>query len=208
MRNEANLIFVSMLVTACTASNGQSCASYGKDWKWDDDQPGTSETDTVAIVSTNSGTFAVAAIRPANEVRVYRVDANDMDEDPITVRFVGSVRVDAPARVTADDHAHARVTLADATTVTIDAASLSFTDSSTGNAAQPDGSVAYATGGDAWLDDERVGAPGITRAVALADVHAQTKARRVLVLQTVEPRMLVFFGTKDLTMPSAFEPLD
>ena len=165
---------------------------------------GASETDTVAIVTTSSGAFAVAAIRPANEVRVYRVDANDMDEDPLAVRFVGSVQLDAPAHVTADDQSHARVTLADGTTVTIDPVTQSLTDSSGGNAAPQNGSVAYATDGDAWLDDTRVSGPGLTRSVALADVAS----RRVLVLQTVEPRMLVFFTTKDVTMPAAFEPLD
>jgi hypothetical protein len=213
MRKQASLMFVSMFMTACSV-NTQSCKYYPTGGWGDQPQGkqalpapadhGTSETDTVAIVSTNSGTFAVAAIRPANEIRVYRVDASDMDQDPLAVRFVGSMQLDAPAHVTADDQSHARVTLADGTTVTIDPQSLSLTDSSTGNAAQRDGSVAYALEGDAWLDDTKVGAPGLTRSVALADVSS----RRVLVLQTVEPRMLVFYTTKDLTMPAAFEPLD
>lgn len=219
MRHQATLMFFSMLVTACTASNGQSCSSFKlPPTEWADGKyetptkealqapadHGVSETDSVAIVSTSSGTFAVAAIRPANSVRVYRVDANDMDQDPLAVRFVGSMQLDAPAHVAADDQSHARVTLADGKTVTIDPVSLSLTDSSNGNAAQADGSVAYALEGDAWLDDAKVSGPGITRSVALADVAS----RRVLVLQTVEPRMLVFYTTKDVTMPAAFEPLD
>ena len=212
MRKQAGLMFVSMFMTACSV-NTQSC-SYVHTGEWDQPQGkqalpapadhGASETDTVAIVTTSSGAFAVAAIRPANEVRVYRVDASDMDEDPIAVRFVGSVQLDAPGRVTADDQSHARVALADGPTVTIDPLSLSLTDSSSGDAPQLDGPVAYATDGDAWLDDTRVSGPGITRSVALADIAS----RRVLVLQTVEPRMLVFFTTKDVTMPAAFEPLD
>lgn len=215
------MLFVSMFMSACSV-NAQSCALM-KGWGEGGDQPqppgdsqplpppadhGASETDTVAFVSTGAGSFAVAAIRPANEVRVYRVDANDTDEDPLTLRFVGSVHLAAPAHVTADDRSHARVTLADATTVTIDPLTLAPAESSRGDAPQLEDSVAYATGGDAWLDDERVQGPGVTRAVALADVRAETKTRRVLVLQTVEPRMLVFFTTKDPTMPSAFEPLN
>jgi len=215
MRHQATLMFVSMFVTACTASNGENCSSFKlPPTEWADtpyQQPlappadhGASETDSVAMIATSAGTFAVAAIRPANEVRIYRVDASDMNEDPLAVRFVGSIRLDAPAHVAADDQSHARVTLADGATVTIDPVSLSLTDASPGSAAQQDGSVAYALEGDAWLDDTKVAGPGITRSVALADVQS----RRILVLQTVEPRMLVFYTTKDLTMPCAFEPLD
>jgi hypothetical protein len=127
------------------------------------------------------------------------------------------MQLDAPAHVAADDQSHARVTLASGATVTIDPTSLSLTDSSKGSAAQPEGSVAYALEGDAWLDDTKVSGPGITRSVALADVSSMDppqagrrhgESRRVLVLQTVEPRMLVFYTTKDTTMPAAFEPLD
>jgi hypothetical protein len=69
---------------------------------------------TLAFVTTDSGTFVVAALAAADRVRVVRVDANALDEDPLTVRTVGSVALrpgDSPGRVIDDRHGRALVVL-------------------------------------------------------------------------------------------------
>ena len=180
------------------------------------------EHDTLAFVSTSAGVFAVASVRSADEARIYRVEATDVEEAPLAVTLAGKVRFhegDAPGRVVADDEGHALVTLdRDGTIATIDP----VTAERGADAAKPDAPLptnamitrgdtsAYVDDGDAYLiaggdeDFSRVGAPGVTRAVALADVADL----RVVALQTESPRMLVFFAASDATNPLAFEALE
>jgi hypothetical protein len=54
---------------------------------------------TLAFVTTPSGTFAVVTVHDA--ARFYRVDANELDEDPLTVRPLGDAVLEAPGRVVA-----------------------------------------------------------------------------------------------------------
>ena len=73
--------------------------------------------------------------------------------------------------------------------------------------------TAFVADGEAWLRASEGGdlvpvAEGLAaRAVALADVGGEI-TRRVLVLQTVEPRMLVFFTVPGVPSAAAIEPLE
>ncbi len=73
--------------------------------------------------------------------------------------------------------------------------------------------TAFVADGEAWLRASEVGdlvpvAEGLAaRAVALADVGGEI-TRRVLVLQTFEPRMLVFFTVPGVPSAAAIEPLE
>jgi hypothetical protein len=267
---------------------------------------------TLAFVSTDSGTFAVAAVGPNDEVRVVRVDASSVDEDPLVIRTTGVITLhtgDNPGRVVADGHGHALVALRDGgavatidpltatvisrrvvcrsphgiavdtatdvmhvacgsgeiatvrladgsetrrssvsaaledialasgTVVASDGDSLFITD---GGVFAPAGSrslpetvlgtkldvtatvsdmallgdaLAVVAGGDAYLRGAspdplaRVSGPGITHAVAMADVTGEGVTRRVLAIQTSTPRMVVFF-TGTTPNAAAFEPVE
>ncbi len=89
----------------------------------------------------------------------------------------------------------------------------SFTDVT--DVASLEDASAIASGGDAFLraraaiDFSHVGAPGLVRSVALADVTSlDAVSRRVLALQTVSPRMLVLFTVKDAPAVASLEPLE
>ncbi len=87
---------------------------------------------TLAFAPTSWGTFAVVAIADSNLVRVIRVDAAPLAEDPLTVRLVGDVVLalgDEPDRVVADEAGRVHVVLRGAGDVaTIDPATLAVVD--------------------------------------------------------------------------------
>jgi hypothetical protein len=204
MRNQTGLLLIAMLTTACGSNSCSQSSSGCSQWRWTEEatptatpptqtsststtSDATNEQDAIAFEETDAGVFAVASVHSTGEVRFYRIEATDVDEAPITVTLARRARVqdgDAPAHV------------ADRVLVTIDDAS------------------AYVDDGDAYLhmgSEEaftRIGAPGITRGVALADVRGEGVTRRVVVVQTEQPRMLVFYEASDTTMPVAFEPLE
>lgn len=60
----------------------------------------------------------------------------------------------------------------------------------------------------ATTDFARIGAPGLTRAVAITDVTGWNVTRRVLALQTESPRMLVLFTLGETPTVAALEPLE
>jgi len=68
---------------------------------------------TLAFVGTQTGTFLVVSLEAEDEVRVIRVDANALDDDPLTVRPVGRVALDGegPSRVVDDAHGRALLAL-------------------------------------------------------------------------------------------------
>ena len=254
---------------------------------------------TLAFVATDAGTFAVAALAGLDEVRILRVDANDLDEDPITVRTVGAIALDGdrPTRVVADGRGHAIVALREAGAVAAvdplttsvarraavcaapngltadpardalwvacgsgDVVALGASDESelrrvslggdlhdvaiagNGVIADPGDAVArcFAAGfsrddalpgevtdffalgaatavvadGDAFFRASpseplaRVVGGLETRAVAIADVAGEKATRRVLAVQTVRPRLLVFFTVPGVPSAAAVEPLE
>ncbi|HEY1958835.1 MAG TPA: hypothetical protein VGH28_24645 [Polyangiaceae bacterium] len=84
----------------------------------DDDRGGT-----LAFVNADSKTFLVVSLGSQNEVRTYRLEANALDDDPLTVRPAGLFPFDGdkPGRVVADGRGHAIVALRDiGAIVTID----------------------------------------------------------------------------------------
>jgi hypothetical protein len=197
MRNYP-VLFIALLTTACgsnscfESSPSSGCAHWGGYMTADAPKTSTAsaaevtdeEPDSIELVTTEDGVFAIASIHSSDEQRTYRVEATDVDEAPITVTLVGKVALhDVQANVP-----NAMITL--------------------------DDTSAYVTDGDAYLLARgdaaftRIGAPGITRGVALADVTNDTTTRRVVALQTESPRMLVFFLASDTTNPIAFEPLE
>ncbi len=69
---------------------------------------------TLAFVVTDAGTFGVASIAARDRVRIMRVDANKLDEDPLTVRTTSDIAMrngDAPSRVVSDGRGRALVAL-------------------------------------------------------------------------------------------------
>lgn len=54
----------------------------------------------------------------------------------------------------------------------------------------------------------KVGGPGLTHSVALADVSGDGVTRRIFAIQTVLPRMLVLFTTQEPATVAALEPLE
>jgi hypothetical protein len=287
---------------------------------------------TLAFVTTSSGTFAVASVTANDDVRIVRVDANALDEDPLTVRAIRDVALspgDAPGRVISDGRGHAIVALrgggalvtidpldasvvvrrdacdaprdlavngdvihvacasgdvidiaADGTRtkraslgvaldsvaslgdglvasggsrmfvvtaegvvtsrrasgvvgalrassdqivaavgsdlgpLTIDGISKTRTAPSTIADVSLDGdATAIVAADDAFLrtgdtDFARISGPGITRAVALADVRGENLVRHVLATQTQKPRMLVVYALPNTQSPIALEPLE
>jgi hypothetical protein len=85
----------------------------------------TDATGTLAFVTTDSGTFAVATVRDA--ARFFRVDANENDEDPLMVRPLGDVLLDGPERVVGHG-GRAFVTLARGEVASIDPLALGVVD--------------------------------------------------------------------------------
>ena len=80
---------------------------------------------TLAFVTTASGTFAVVTVRDA--ARFYRVDANELDEDPLMVRPLGEVVLGDPGRVVAHG-GRAFVALAHGEVVAVDPLTLGVVD--------------------------------------------------------------------------------
>ena len=76
-----------------------------------------------------------------------------------------------------------------------------------------DGTVAIVAGGDAFLLSSGspafvpLGVPGIARAVALGEITTGDTRRRVIVVQTDSPRLLVFFTVPITPSAVTFEPL-
>src|SRR5262249_45281731 len=71
---------------------------------------------TIAFVTTSASTYVVASIAAHDEVRTFRVDANALDDDPLTVRSGGVLHLESegPSRVIADAHGRALVALRNA----------------------------------------------------------------------------------------------
>jgi len=101
-------------------------------------------TGTLAFVTTPSGTFAVATVRDA--VRFFRVDANENDDDPLTVRALGDVLLDGPERVVGHG-ARALVTLSRGEVAAIDPLVLGVVDRQA-TCASPG---AFAVGSSTWV---------------------------------------------------------
>jgi hypothetical protein len=187
MLTHRSLVLVAFLTTACNTANN---CGLGPIYQCETPTTSSSQTtlaethDALAFEETESGVLAVVSNGSTGEVRTYRVEATEVDEAPFAVTLASQGGAEAPAHV------------ADRALVTLDDAS------------------AYVHEGDAYLrtgvdaDYARIGAPGITRAVAIADVRGEHTTRRVVAVLTESPRMVVFFPATDTTNPSAFEPLE
>ncbi len=192
MLTHRSLVLVAFLTTACNTANN---CGLGPIYQCEtpttspsqstlNASPTTETEDALAFEETEAGVLAVVSNGSTGEVRTYRVEATEVEEAPFAVTLASKDGAEAPAPV------------ADRALVTLDDAS----------AYVHDGDAFLRTGADA--DYTRIGAPGITRAVAIADVHGERVTRRVVAVLTESPRMLVFFPASDTTNPSAFEPLE
>jgi len=186
MRTSPALLVISLLTSACGSNSCNPYSGYsGCAYHYGDgDTPSSPTTktlegdDAVDLITTADGVFAVASIHSTGELRTYRLEATGDEEAPLFVTLASKVALDEKNA----PEPRAKVTLEDAS--------------------------AWVEGGDAYLDSVRIGAPGITRAVALADVPSEDAPLRVVAIQTESPRMLVFFAASDTTNPIAFEPLE
>jgi len=68
---------------------------------------------TLAFVTSGGATYLVASMGTRGEVRAFRVDANALDEDPLTVRPTALFPFDGdgPGRAVSDERGHAIVAL-------------------------------------------------------------------------------------------------
>ena len=167
MRTPPALLAISLLTSACGSGSCLYGSNYSGCAHWGGDTPSSSPAptkplagdDAVEFFTTEDGTFAIASVHTTRELRTYRLEATGDEEAPLFVTLASKTALD-------ENNAPERRTMA-----------------------TENGTSAWIDDGDAYLGSERIGAPGITRSVALTDVGDL----RIVALQTEQPRMLVFF---------------